>query len=396
MKRIFLLFLMSLLFCQNIYAAEVKPYNIKQSDVAAMGAILMDAKTGRVLWEKNAYTQLPMASTTKIMTAILALEKGNMSDNVKVSRRASLAPKVKLYLSAGEEVKLGDLMLALMLESSNDAAVAIAEHISGSVEKFCKEMTQKARELGVYNTDFETPNGLDSDNHHSTAYDMAQITRYALQNQDFRRIIQTKNHSFQSSKRHYNIINKNRFLYEYPGATGVKTGFTGKAGQCFVGSAKHGDMELITVVLASGWGTGGRMQKFTDTKKIINYGFDNYAYKEIAKKEEIAGKINIERSKTDNITSSYADGLILPLNKEERENIFVELDLPQTIRAPITEDQKVGTAKIYINGQLIEVIDILADATADRHDLKTSLEKTIGSWLEIGTNEEVDLVLPEF
>lgn len=387
---------MSLLFCQNIYAAEVKPYNIKQSDVAAMGAILMDAKTGRVLWEKNAYTQLPMASTTKIMTAILALEKGNMSDNVKVSRRASLAPKVKLYLSAGEEVKLGDLMLALMLESSNDAAVAIAEHISGSVEKFCKEMTQKARELGVYNTDFETPNGLDSDNHHSTAYDMAQITRYALQNQDFRRIIQTKNHSFQSSKRHYNIINKNRFLYEYPGATGVKTGFTGKAGQCFVGSAKHGDMELITVVLASGWGTGGRMQKFTDTKKIINYGFDNYAYKEIAKKEEIAGKINIERSKTDNITSSYADGLILPLNKEERENIFVELDLPQTIRAPITEDQKVGTAKIYINGQLIEVIDILADATADRHDLKTSLEKTIGSWLEIGTNEEVDLVLPEF
>ena len=365
-------------------------------EVHAIGAVLMDARTGRVLWGKNEREPLAMASTTKIMTALLALEHGKPDAKVVASRQAAMAPKVHMGLSAGEEFRLYDLMLALMLESSNDAAVAIAEHIGGSVEGFCAMMTHKAREIGAQDTVFETPSGLDSDQHFSTAYDMALITRHALANEDFVRLINTRDTHFSSSRRSYSFTNKNRLLNEYAGANGVKTGFTGKAGQCFVGASKRGDMQLISVVLGSGWGDAGREQKWRDTKRILDYGFDNFRYEVVVPQNSGAGDIFVERSRTPIVGTRFERGLELPLSTPEKTSIVIDHDTPKLVRAPIEEGQHMGTAKVYIKGSLVDEIPILATATATRHDLKTSLEKTINTWLEMGTNARVDVVLPKF
>lgn len=368
----------------------------EENEIQAIGAVLMDARTGRVLWGKNEHAPLAMASTTKIMTAIAALENGDIESKVVASRRAAMAPKVHMGLSAGEEFRLYDLLLALMLESSNDAAIAIAEHISGSMEDFCVLMTHKAREIGADNTVFETPSGLDAENHLSTAYDMALITRYALENEEFMRLINTRSAEFRSSRRVYHMNNKNRLLNEFEGANGVKTGFTGKAGQCFVGACKRGDMQLISVVLGSGWGAEGREQKWKDTKKILTHGFDNFKYEVIIAPQGDSGDIYVERSKTLFIPTYFAHGLMLPLSREEYESIVIDSDAPRLLRAPIIDGQRMGTAKVFIMGELAQEIPILANGTAARHDLKTSLERVLNTWLEMGTNEKVDTLLPEF
>ena len=396
MKRIAVLTLLTITMLLTTPGRGVSAGVLSESDVRAMGAVLMDAATGRVLWGKNERTKLAMASTTKIMTAIVALENGDPNSRVVASKRAAMSPKVHMGLSAGEELRLGDLLLALMLESSNDAAVAIAEHIGGSVEDFCALMTWKAHSIGAVDTVFETPSGLDSDNHYSTAYDMALITRYALGNPDFVKLINTRMATFQSSVRTYNFVNRNRLLNEFDGANGVKTGFTGKAGQCFVGACKRGDMQLISVVLASGWGDAGREQKWRDTKAILTHGFDNFRYEQIVHEGQDAGSITIERSKTPYVDTVLVKGLNLPLSRQERDSIVVDLNMPRVMRAPLESGQEVGMAKVFVMGEMVGEIPIVASFGASRHDLKTSLERVIDTLLEMGTNAEVNVVLPEF
>jgi len=367
----------------------------KEPDVAATAAILMDAKTGRVLWEKNANTPLAMASTTKIMTSILALESGRLDETVTVSKTAAAAPRMKMYLSAGEKIRLGDLLLALMLESSNDSAIAIAEHLAGNVPDFCAMMTQKAREVGAKNTVFETPNGLDGNEHHSTAYDLAMITRYALDVPGFIQLTNTHHAVFSSDTKTYNMTNKNRLLHEFEGANGVKTGFTNKAGHCFVGAAKRGDMQLISVVLASGWGDKGRAQKWIDTKEVLNYGFDNFAYETIIEDNTQAGVISLTRSRTPEVGYVYTADLTMALKDDEKNQVEVKVNVPQSIQAPIFEGDILGQAEIYLDGQLYASIDLAATDNALRHDFKTSLEKVLNQWLSQVLDEDIELILPE-
>jgi len=367
-----------------------------EPQVEAHGAILMDAASGRILWEKDAHKPLAMASTTKIMTAILAIEQGNLSDTVKVSRRAEIAPRVKMYLTEGEEISLSGLVHALMMQSSNDAAVAIAEHISGSVEEFCAAMTAKAKELGAHNTIFETPNGLDAENHQSTAYDMAMITRYALSNTMFLEIINTPNKTVTSSRTTYNIVNKNRLLHEFEGANGVKTGYTGKAGHCFVGAARRDGMQLISVVFASGWGAKGKEQKWIDTKRILNFGFDNFENEVVVSEGDNAGCLPITRSKTPVVQLYYADSVMLPLNTDGTDDAELIPHFPASMQAPITENQAVGEGRIYINDEYYASIPIYTTDAAVRHDLKTSMEKVLREFLQLGSDEKIVVVLPEF
>ncbi len=273
MRKIILTCLITIMFATNIFAEDfeyiladgsaVEMYNEEQEEIklGSKGVILYDAYSGRILYGENIDEKLPMASTTKIMTLLVALENANLDDIVKVSKNATKAPKVKMYLSEGEEVKLENLLYGLSLESFNDCAVAVAEYVGGDVETFCNMMTAKAKELGAVNTSFKTPNGLDADGHYSTARDLAIITAYALKNEKFVEITNTISYTFKSSKREYTVNNKNRLLREYQGANGVKTGYTGLAGQCFVGAAKRGDMQLVTVVLQAGWGETGKAQK---------------------------------------------------------------------------------------------------------------------------------------
>ncbi|MCL1842248.1 MAG: D-alanyl-D-alanine carboxypeptidase [Defluviitaleaceae bacterium] len=372
---------------------EEKP---EKPDVAAFGAILMDAETGRVLWGKNEYEPLAMASTTKIMTAILALESGRINETVTVSSKAAGAPKVKMYLSAGEKVRLGDLMLALMLESSNDAAVAIAEHLSGSVADFCAEMTEKARQLGAKDTIFETPNGLDAGEHHSTPYDLALITRYALTVPGFIELTNTPHASFQSDRRGYSFNNRNRLLHEYSGANGVKTGFTNKAGHCFVGAAKRDGMQLISVVLASGWGERGKAQKWKDTKSVLNYGFDNYEFITIVEAETLAGDLQITRSRTPVVPLAFDHGVRIPLANHEKHDVYIEFYYPAQFQAPVQTGDAIGTARIFIGTDFYHEIPLHATADATRHDFKTSLEKILNAYFGQITENDVEIFLPEF
>ena len=380
MKKFIIFFLVFFILPNNIVFANNTQNNVK---IEAQGAILIDYKTGRILYGKNENEPLAMASTTKIMTAILAIENGNLEDIVKVSKNATKAPPVKMYLKENEEIKLKDLLYALMLQSSNDAAVAIAEHIESDVDTFCNMMTEKAKEIGAKDTIFRTPNGLDSLDHHSTAYDMAIITRYALNNQQFKDIITTKQVSFKTNISSYDIINKNNLLSEFEGANGVKTGYTGKAGHCFVGSATQNDMTLISVVLASGWGEKGKQQKWIDSKTLLNYGFDNFYYKNILSQNDCLDTINVIKGEKNTMPLYYENDIILPISKNEEDKISIKLDYIKSLEAPIKANQKVGVANVYIDDELIAQTNILTKETINKKTFSSYIYDIFTNWINI-------------
>jgi D-alanyl-D-alanine carboxypeptidase (penicillin-binding protein 5/6) len=389
MKKFLAIILAVMLFSVSVIAEETPK-------VHATGAILMDAETGRVLWGKNEHEPLAMASTTKIMTAVVALESGRMDEIVTVSAKAAAAPKVKMHLTQGEEIRLGDLMYALMLESSIDAAVAIAEHLGGTVADFCAGMTEKARQLGAMNTVFETASGLDAGDHHSTAYDLALITRYALTVPGFIELTNTPHASFSSNKRSYSFNNRNRLLNEFPGANGVKTGFTNKAGHCFVGAAKRNEMQLISVVLASGWGAEGKARKWVDTKEVLNFGFGNFEFVTVIEGETVAGTMPVTRSRTGAVDFVFGETVRVPLGTHERDDVCVELYFPPSFQAPIAQGDLMGSARVFIGTDFYAEVELLSTSAAARHDLKTSLEKILNAYFGLITESEVDIILPEF
>ncbi len=344
MKKLVSLWLVLLMILpQCIFAADLP-------DVRAKGAVLIEQESGRILFEKNAFEPLAMASTTKIMTCILALEKGNLDDIVTASKRATKAPPTKLHLKVGEKQRLGDLLRALMLESDNDVAVVVAEHIGGTVENFCDMMTQKAHEIGAVHASFKTPNGLDSEGHQASAHDMAIIAAYALKNPEFQKIVTTETYTFPStrlegSERH-DLQNKNRFFYSYQGANGIKTGFTNKAGHCFVGGAKKNDMQLIAVSLGAGWGKAGKTRKYTDVINMMNYGFNNYEKVTVLSPSEHIAEVPVEKALVSKTELNCNATIVLPLNKEEKEKITLKKVLPTTLKAPIKAGQEIGEIQI--------------------------------------------------
>ncbi|WP_396266309.1 D-alanyl-D-alanine carboxypeptidase family protein [Halobacillus amylolyticus] len=236
--------------------------------VSAEHAVLLDANSGRVLFEKEAYESSLIASTTKIMTAIIAIESGKLSEEVKVSERATRTEGSSIYLTEGEKIPLIDLVYGLLLRSGNDSAVAIAEHVGGSVEGFTYLMNQKARWLGMQSSHFENPHGLDGESHYSSAYDLALLMAYAMKNETFRKV--TGSEKFKSDNRSYPWQNKNKLLTSlYDPTTGGKTGFTKKAGRTLVSSAEKDGMELVAVTLNA-------PDDWKDHERMYEYGFENY------------------------------------------------------------------------------------------------------------------------
>lgn len=366
MKRtLALFFCLILMFANTVYGDQPK--------VAAKAAILMDMDSGRVLWGKNEHEPMSMASTTKIMTAIIALERADINATVTVSKNATLAPPVKMHLSEGEEIRLYDLLLAMMLQSYNDSAVAVAEYVCGSVEEFCDGMNLKAGELGCLDTHFETSNGLDKGNHHSTAYDMALITRYALENEEFLKLISTPSASFTTSKRSYSFTNKDRLLREYEGALGVKTGFTNKAGQCFAGAARRGNEGYVSVVLASGWGSVGKEQKWIDTKEILDYGFENFQVKEIISEGTQVADLTVERGEGDSVPLICRDFASVTIGEDEE--VTYRLEVPESMEAPLYKGQRVGTYYALIDGQVIAQSGVVTSEAVAAKSLKSYLTK---------------------
>ncbi|MGE4214936.1 MAG: D-alanyl-D-alanine carboxypeptidase family protein [Anaerotignaceae bacterium] len=377
MKKIIII-LMAILFTNTVC---VRAEDMK---IGAIGAVLIDADTKRVLWERKSDVPMAVASTTKIMTAILAIESQRLDETAVVTSKAASSPEVKLGLRSGEEYKLGDLLYPLMLQSSNDAAIVIAEHLGGSVDGFAQMMNDKAEELGAKNTKFVTPNGLDEDDNHSTAYDMALITAYALNNENFVKLINTKEYSFNcvNKSRNFTAYNKNRLLNEYDGAIGVKTGFTGKAGQCFVGAAERDGVRLISVVLGSGWGSAGKQQKWLDTKRLLNYGFGNYHMKQIISNGTEVGTVKILHSKEGEVMAQTCEDGFAMLNDEEKSSLKTSARLIECVEAPVKKGQVLGEITVRTStGEVLFISELTAKEDVLRHDLRTSAKKTINLWL---------------
>lgn len=380
-KRIGIFLLAIMLLAHPVFGAEPK--------TAARGAALVDGETGRVLWGKNEDKTMEMASTTKIMTAILVLEKCDGNEVVTISKNAASQPDVQMHLKEGEQWYAGDLLKAMMLKSYNDAAVALAEHISGSVEAFCMEMTAKAKALGANDTVFATPNGLDSkyslEQHHTTAADMGKITSYALKNPYFCEIIALPSHTFTdvSGKISHTAMNTNRFLQMYDGAIGVKTGYTNKAGNCFVGAAKREDVMLIAVVLGCGWGNEGKEQKWKDAKATLDYGFDTYEKKEILQQGEICGTIGVTRSLQEQVPVAAKDGFQGIFSTEELESLEKVLQIPISVEAPLEKGEQIGMLEVRLDGKTLAQVPLLAAQDAPAYTFRQWLAVLTEKWCHI-------------
>lgn len=355
----FLLFFLCPYHTINSLAAETP------SGLYAKAAILLDGENQRVLFGKEEKTKLPMASTTKIMTCLYTLEHGNLNDVVTFSKTAASSPKVHLGAREGSQFLLSDLLYALMLESYNDAAVAIAEHIGGSVEAFCQAMTEEARDFGCYQTSFATPNGLDSPKHYTTCYDLAILTSHALANPEFRKIIREPSYSIRemTGGQTWNLQNKDAFLSSYPGAIGVKTGFTNKAGYCFVGAVETGDRLLISVVLGSGW-PPNRSYKWTDTRKLMDYGQKNFTEKTISLAQNIPSTLPVTLGQKTRCSLLAPSSVRLLLSQNEK--IEVTTDVPSMLTAPLRRGDCIGTVTLSIDGEVYRKYPVHADTSIQK------------------------------
>jgi serine-type D-Ala-D-Ala carboxypeptidase (penicillin-binding protein 5/6) len=342
--KLVIFFLMVSLFIANITQKVGASVSI-----GAQGAVLMEQKSGRVLYEKNANTKMRIASITKIMTAILAIESGKMNKYVKVSEQATRAEGSSVYLKPGEKIKLNDLVYGLILRSGNDTAVAIAEYIGGSVDGFALLMNQKAKEIGMVNTHFSNPHGLDdNENHYSTAYDMALLMRYAMQNKTFQKISGTKVYKAPNPTESWDREwkNKNRLLTKYKYCTGGKTGFTKLAKRTLVTTAKKGDMELIAVTLNDS-------NDWNDHIAMYESGFKGFDMAEVLTK----GKVDITNNKYYKDHLFLKDTVVYPSTSKEM-NLFTvkyKLNKPDKQLDDSHKIEKiVGKAEIYLDGRVVD------------------------------------------
>jgi len=352
----------------------IETYNNENLNINARSAIVMDFDTGRVLYEKNAYQKRPMASTTKVMTAIVALENGNLDDIVTVSRNAASIHGSLMHLSAGEKLTLRELMYGLLLCSGNDAAIAIAEHIGGSVDGFCEMMNKKAKEIGAVNTNFTTPHGLDETGHYSTAYDMALITRYALNIPVFNEIVKTT--SIQIGNRF--LSNTNEMLTSYQGADGVKTGYTGKAGRCLITSATRDGRRFISVVLFC----DSRAQRALSSKIILDYAFSLY-YPRTLINSEYLGTLPVYKGFEKSLPIYVEKTVTMPLSDAEVSRLYTKISLPGFIQAPVTEKTVVGTLSVYLDDKILCESPIRAGKSIKQKTVLQYFIDVFIAWLEL-------------
>jgi len=317
----------------------------KAPEINAMAAVVIEESTGRVLYSKNPTDRRSIASTTKIMTAIIALENGKLDDEITVSKRAASTGGSVLGLRTGQKYTMKDMLYALLLISANDAAVAIAEHIGGTVEGFAEMMNKKAKELGATNSRFVSPHGLDTDNQYSTAYDVAIITRYALKNKVFSEIVATS--TFQIPG--HSLYNTNELLGAYPGLDGVKTGYTSKAGRCLVTTAKRDGMRLITVVL----GSPTRTARAKASRDLLDYAFENYKMYRLLEKGKIYARVPVKRGIVKEAELKTAQTVEIPLSIAEAEALEVKEYIPDTLDAPVYAGTETGLIEFSINGEIV-------------------------------------------
>ncbi len=403
MKRIIsLILIISILFpiyCfadeENIEEVEEIPELVEattnsaeEPNINSRSAIVFDRNSKEVIYGKDENTKKKMASTTKIMTCIVVLEKGELTDTVIVSKNAAGTGGSRVGLKTGDKATVQDLLYGLMLCSGNDAAVALAEHVGGSVEGFAELMNAKAKELNLSNTNFVTPHGLDNENHYTTAYELAIMADYGLKNKTFRSIVGTKNITININRKPRNLNNTNELLGSVSGVYGVKTGFTNGANRCLVSSCKRDNLDIITVVL------GADTKKFRtqDSLKLINYAMNNY--KDINVEKQINEEF--EKWKKENKSSMYINKGIkenaevelekienkyITIKNTQENNIKIEINNIKKYEAPLTKGTVIGVVTVNVKGKTKLVVNIQASETIKRKNMlnyiKELLEKNI-------------------
>lgn len=390
-----------LLFTQTYTSARGAEYKIPQTvdmtpvaeepaELYALSAVLMDGESGRVLYEKDGERPLANASTTKVLTCIVALENFPGDDYVQVSQNAASQPEVKLGLQKGEQYYLEDLLYSLMLKSHNDTAVAIAEHCGGSVEGFARMLNRKAKQIGCKNTYFITPNGLDAEDengkHHTTAKDLALIMRYAVKNETFLHIAQTRDYTFSeiTGKRTFSVHNANAFLDMRDGVLAGKTGYTSQAGYCYVCAWEKEGKTFIVSLLGCGW-PNHKTYKWSDTEKLLDFGDYNYEY-ETYWKEPQTGKILVTDGVEDGQdigTKIYLRGKcsVTAYDREKEvllkkgETVTCKIEIPQKVSAPVLKGEKLGRIAYYLDGKLIDFYPVYAEKSVEKISFKWYTEK---------------------
>ncbi len=321
--------------------------------MSAHGAVLIDAENGRILYEHNAFEKRGMASTTKIMTAIVTLENTNPSDIVTVSYKAANTEGSSMYLKPNEKLTVENLLYGLMLNSGNDAATALAEHISGTTEKFAELMNKKAKEIGMNNSSFANPHGLDDKNHYSTPYDMALLTKYAMQNEDFKTIVGTKTKIIECDGKYKYLTNHNKLLSKYQWCKGVKTGFTKKCGRCLVSYAEKDGVKLIAITLSAA-------DDWNDHIYLYESYFDKYKSYNIINKNDFVGSVNVKKAAQNTLDLYCCKSINLTLTNEEFKKIKIKYNYPDTINAPVYCDQVFGDIEIILNDKIIASSPVVA------------------------------------
>ena len=378
-QTIFILSLVGTLLINGLTVSAAENF---PNDLYALSAVLMDGDSGRVLYEKAGDIPRPNASTTKVMTCILALENGHGDDYVEISPNAAVQPEVRLGLVEGEQYYLEDLLYSLMLQSHNDSAVAIAECIGGTVENFASMMNKKAKEIGCKNTHFITPNGLDAEDaegtHHTTAEDLALIMRYAIRNEAFLKITQTEEYSFSdlSKKRQFSVHNTNALLHMTDGVLSGKTGYTGDAGYCYVCACRKDGKTFIVSLLGAGW-PGHKTYKWHDTLNLLDYGNGNYNYRTFWHEPELS-YIPVQNGIIDDFgadSSVYTGGSISVSEEEKNQQILVGTDdhiqyqvrLKEHLSAPVRKGEQIGRLVYLLNGEKLSSYPILATQTIQKN-----------------------------
>lgn len=379
--RIGIILSLILLFCFIVFAERTGIFqgkNMKVIEVpasaeslpaapgtSAQTAVLIESGSGRILFEKNKDQQMYPASTTKIMTALLAVEKAESTVDpdsvhpeedmkkelerlVTVADEAVGAEGSSIFLKKGEKIQFQDLLYGMMLRSGNDAALAVAADVGGSQEEFVAMMNEKVASLGLKNTVFKNPNGLQNEEHVSTAYDLAMIAREGMKHELFRDIAGTKswNASREGADNYNYFYNKNKTIFQYNGATGIKIGYTMAAGRCLVASAKRNGMELIAVVLNDpDW--------FDDVYKMFDYGFECYDNVEVAEKEKPLTSISVKNGDSSKVKVGVKNDVVCPCIKGEKTDISITYNLEKSVKAPISRWQEAGNLEVYSAGEYI-------------------------------------------
>ncbi|QWT55702.1 D-alanyl-D-alanine carboxypeptidase [Christensenella sp. MSJ-20] len=348
-----ILILCTLLLSGTAFAGEVAP--------SAKGASLVEITTGRILYSKNGDAPMPMASTTKVMTALLAVESGKLNEVVTVPKEAVGVEGSSLYLEEGEQFTLLDLTYGLMMQSGNDAATVIAIYLGGSVEGFAAMMNEKARELGAKNTNFVNPHGLPAKNHYTSANDLGIISAAAMRNQDFSTIVSTKYYEMmpKGSGTKRTIKNKNKLLWNYESATGVKTGYTIEAGKCLVASSARDRLEVVSVVLSC-------PNMWDDATSLLDYGHENFWLTQIAQEGEEIATLPVENGELDTTPVLVEKNAYYPLRVDDSETVKKSIDLPSSVPAPVEENQVLGTITYSLGDTEIAKINLLAGTAVNK------------------------------